>query len=53
MSDNIMLLHFNRGAALQRVFRVIKTRGGSPDHRENVFEISDKCVSINNAPEVL
>jgi circadian clock protein KaiC len=53
MSDNIVLLRFTRGPAMQRIVRIIKTRGSSHDHREHVFEISDKGVSINEAPEVL
>lgn len=52
MSDNIVLLRLTRAAEMERIIRIIKTRGSAHDHRERVFEISNRGVSIKNAADV-
>jgi circadian clock protein KaiC len=51
MSDNVVLLRFTREPEMQRLIRIIKTRGSSHDHREHVFEISDRGVTIKRASD--
>jgi RecA-superfamily ATPases implicated in signal transduction len=46
MSDNVMLLRFTREAEMQRTIRIVKTRGSSHDHREHIFDISNRGVEI-------
>ncbi len=47
MSDNIVLLRFTREAKMQRMVRVIKTRGSAHDSREHLLEISNRGVAVS------
>lgn len=51
MSDNVVLLRFTREAEMQRLIRIIKTRGSSHDHHEHVFEISNRGVLIKKTSD--
>ncbi|MDQ2937699.1 MAG: hypothetical protein M3R67_09335 [Acidobacteriota bacterium] len=49
MSDNIVLLHFSEGAEMERMIRIIKTRGSAHDHRLHTFEISRKGARVTKS----
>ncbi|MCA1604200.1 MAG: hypothetical protein LC775_01650 [Acidobacteria bacterium] len=49
MSDNIVLLHFTRGAEMERSIRIIKTRASAHDHRQHTLEITSKGVAIKKS----
>jgi len=46
LSDNIVLLRFQQGPEVKRAVRIIKTRGSTHDHREQIIDISNKGMRI-------
>ncbi|MEA2203308.1 MAG: circadian clock protein KaiC [Blastocatellia bacterium] len=46
ISDNIVLLHYTRGAEMARSLRIIKTRGSAHNHHEHQLSITDAEVAV-------
>ncbi|HKO44169.1 MAG TPA: ATPase domain-containing protein [Pyrinomonadaceae bacterium] len=50
LSDNVVLLKFDRGYEMHRTLRIIKTRGSAHDNREHEVLITSEGVKVNRLP---